>query len=149
MAMGSRICVRILCGVALAGLMQIGVANATPRPSFAGVWERSESKRTAGSRSRCIPAGMPQMMRGLPPIEIVEVPGKIVILGELFGELRHIYLNEKMPPLDDLTPTFAGYSVARWKGSTLVVETRGVREDVPVFHLPHSPEMPITEGLGL
>src|SRR5689334_18124398 len=104
MALGNRICVRIACGVALAGLMQIGIANAAPPPSIAGVWEQSEIKRSAGSRSRCIPAGMPQMMVGVPPMEIVEVPGKIVILGELFGELRHIYLNEKMPPLDDLTP---------------------------------------------
>jgi len=149
MATGNGIRGRILCGVALAGLMQIAIANAAPPPSFAGVWEQSESKRSASSRSRCIPAGMPQMMMGRPPIEIVEVPGKIVILGELFGELRHIYLNEKMPPLDDLTPTFAGYSVARWEGSTLVVETRGVREDVQFFNIPHSAQMTITERLRL
>jgi len=146
---------RILCDVALAGLMLIGIANAAPSPSFAGVWERSEPKRGAQgppavvSPSRCIPAGMPQMMMGLPPIEIVETPGKIVILGKLFGELRHIYLNEKMPPLDELTPTFAGYSVAHWEGSTLVVETRGVREDLQFFHMPHSAEMTITERLRL
>jgi hypothetical protein len=138
----------------IAGLMQIGIADAAPSRMLAGVWEQSEPRRGAQGQpavtpSRCIPAGMPLMMMGLPPIEIVETPGKIVILGKLFGELRHIYLNEKMPPLDDLTPTFAGYSVAHWEGSTLVVETRGVREDVQFFHIPHSAEMTITERLRL
>jgi hypothetical protein len=132
--------------MALAGLMQIGSANAAEPPSIAGVWE---GRAAAASPSRCIPAGMPQMMTALQPIEIVEVPGKIVILGQLFGELRHIYLDEKMPPLDELTPTFAGYSVAHWEGSTLVVETRGIREDVQFFHIPHSADMTLTERIRM
>ena len=54
------------------------------------------------------------------------------VRGEL--RLRHIYLDgRKLPPQGEPQPWWYGYSVGRWEGDTLVVETNNLRgaEDGP------------------
>jgi len=74
---------------------------------------------------------------------------EIVVLTELLAQTRRIYMNRKMPPLDDIVSGYFGYSVGRWEGTKLVVETQGIREDVLFMDLPHSPRMKITERFRL
>jgi hypothetical protein len=97
----------------------------------------------------CVPEGVPTIMGAIHPIEIVQTPAQIVVLAEFLTQTRRIYLNEKMPPLEDLSPGYNGYSVARWEGETLVVQTMGVREDVKFLEIPHSAQMKVTERLRL
>jgi hypothetical protein len=54
-----------------------------------------------------------------------------------------------MPALEDNSPGNNGYSVGRWEGETLVVQTIGVREDVKFMGFPHSAQMKVTERLRL
>lgn len=95
--------------------------------------------------SQCVPEGMPTIMAAVYPIEILQTPKELVVLAEFLTQTRRIFLNEKMPPADEILPGYNGYSVGHWEGKTLVVQTRGVREDVKFLRIPHSDQMVITE----
>jgi len=72
----------------------------------------------------CLPYGMPQSMLGTAayPMEILQKPDRITMLMELHMGVRRVYVDgRKIPP--DAMPTRMGYSVGRWEGNTLVVET--------------------------
>jgi hypothetical protein len=92
---------------------------------------------------------MPTIMAAVEAIEILQTSRQIVVLAEFLTQTRRIYLNEKMPALEDISPGYNGYSVARWQGDTLVVQTIGVREDVQFMQFPHSAQMKVTERLRL
>jgi hypothetical protein len=106
-----------------------------------------QGKPLADPSTQCMPEGMPTIMGAIYPIEIVQTPRQIVVLAEFLTQTRRIYLNEKMPAFEDLSPGYNGYSVARWEGETLVVQTTGVREDVKFLEIPHSARMKVTERL--
>jgi hypothetical protein len=108
-----------------------------------------KGKPLAEPSSQCLPEGMPTIMGAVHPIEIVQTPRQIVVLAEFVTQTRRIYLNEKMPALEDLSPGYNGYAVGKWEGDTLVVQTIGVREDVRFFGIPHSAQMKVTERLRL
>ena len=68
------------------------------------------------------------------PRKIIQTPK--VILIDVRGQLRpaHIYTDgRKLPPQGEPQPFWYGYSVGRWEGDTLVVETNNLRgaEDGP------------------
>jgi len=124
------------------------------REPYATAYKLANKKRLAAEAAgrpladnltRCLPEGMPNMMQD--QIEIVQTPKKILVLVEFLMQARRIFMNEKMPPPDEISPSFNGYSIGRWEGETLVVETRGVREDVTIWpwQIPHSSEMVMTE----
>ncbi|MWV27138.1 hypothetical protein [Aurantiacibacter rhizosphaerae] len=99
--------------------------------------------------TKCLPEGMPSMMQAIYPIEILQTPGQITVLAELFMQTRRIYMDVPMPPVDEIPPSYNGFSAAHWEGDTLVIVTRGVKEDVQFFEIPHSREMTITERFQL
>jgi hypothetical protein len=103
----------------------------------------------ADPSTQCLVEGMPTIMAAVYPIEILQTPRQIVVLAEFLTQTRRIYLNEKMPALDDISPSYNGHSVGRWQGDTLVVETIGVREDVRFMGIPRSAQMKVTERLRL
>ena len=88
-------------------------------------------------------------MAAVEAIEILQTPKQIVVLAEFLTQTRRIYVNEKMPALEDISPGYNGYSVGRWQGDTLIVETIGVREDVKFMGIPRSAQMKVTERLRL
>lgn len=106
-------------------------------------------KPIATTSTRCLPEGMPTVMAALFPIEIIHDATRVVVLGEYLQQVRRILVGEKMPPKEDLQPSFNGLSVGRWEGDTLVVETQGVRPDVLLYDLPHGKDMKITERIRL
>ncbi len=106
-------------------------------------------KPLADSSTLCLPEGMPTIMGAVYNIQILQVPKEVVVLAEFLTQTRRIYLNEKMPPANEITPSYNGYAVGHWEGDTLVVQTVGVREDARFFNFPHSKNMVITERLRL
>lgn len=92
----------------------------------------------------CDPEGMPRMMGGL--LEIIQIPGRILILLESDNSRRIIWTDGRALPKDP-DPTWAGYSVGRWEGDTLVVDTIGFddRSWLNGAGYPHSDAMHITE----
>ncbi len=84
--------------------------------------------------ANCLPMGITQFHMQPQPRKIVQTSNLIVILYESNYGLRYIYMDGRtLPPQGDPTPWWYGYSVGRWEGDTLVVETNNLRgtEDGP------------------
>ncbi|HEX7688262.1 MAG TPA: hypothetical protein VF453_11175 [Burkholderiaceae bacterium] len=103
----------------------------------------------ATTSARCLPEGMPTLMAGLFPLEILQSSRDVVVLGEYLQQVRRIWLGAKMPAPEQIQPSFNGQSVGHWEGDTLVVETRGVRTDTLLYDVPHSKDMKLTERIRL
>jgi hypothetical protein len=71
---------------------------------------------------RCVMPGFPRSGLIIYPFEIVQTPTLLVFLYENFGMVRRIYLDGRQPPAY-WPPARMGFSVGRWEGSELVVET--------------------------
>ncbi len=79
----------------------------------------------------CLPPGVPRInmggSRAMPhPFKIVQTPALVVLLYETSTNqtFRQVFLDGRpLPP--DPQPSWLGYSVGRWEGDTLVVETTG------------------------
>jgi hypothetical protein len=104
----------------------------------------------------CMPMGFLQFHQQPQPRKIIQTSKLILIEYEANYGLRHIYLDgRKLPPQGEPQPWWYGYSVGRWEGDTLVVETNNLRgaEDGPydgwmdVNGSPYSREAKFTERI--
>ena len=101
------------------------------RPEAAAEFARQAAEAKAGKPRplfvNCLPLGMPSLMLITHnAMEVLFTPGRVTLLGEGDGNrLRRIYTDGRpLPP--DPDPSFHGYSVGRWEGEVLVVETVGI-----------------------
>jgi hypothetical protein len=119
-----------------------------PRPvDFSGVWSRTSSglarvtlDYTPAAQAavddyhylddpalRCVSPGLVRISGWPYPLEIVQNDAQLTILYESFHEVRRIFLDGRGYP-EDLPHRSMGYSLGRWDGSTLVVETKMLTE---------------------
>jgi hypothetical protein len=128
------------------------------KPEYYGPWRAAQDEAAALSRAgippatnytHCIGEGMPGMMQGMFPMEVLDTGDQVTIIQEAYNQVRRIYVGEEPPPPEDAEPRFAGHSGARWEGDTLVVETTGIKEYVGFRNVPHSPNARITERIRL
>jgi hypothetical protein len=98
----------------------------------------------------CLGTGMPGSMLGSGgyPMEIVQHDDIIIVVYEAHAEIRRIYLGERASE-DDLFPDRNGYSLGRWQGDKLIVETTHLKEAVDQRRYPHSDQARIVEEYGL
>jgi hypothetical protein len=76
----------------------------------------------------CLPQGPLQYHIDPQPLKIVHTPKQILIVYESNYGLRTIYMDGRtLPRLGDPQPFWHGYSVGRWDGDTLVVESNNFR----------------------
>jgi hypothetical protein len=102
----------------------------------------------ASNVTSCIPDGMPGMMAGPFPMEILQSKGQVTIIQEAYNQVRRILLDQPQKPIDDVDPTFYGRSVGRWEGDTLVVDTVALRDDTLLDAFsPHSDQMTVHERI--
>jgi hypothetical protein len=103
--------------------------------------QREENLYSDNPSVQCLPRGL------LPPaglIKIVQTPTLIVMLLEDL-EYRQIFLDGRKLPSDP-NPAWMGYSVGRWDGGTLVVESTGYNERTQLERgYPHSENLRVTE----
>jgi len=78
-------------------------------------------------RARCLPEPGPRMWASFQMQKIIHTADSLTILHEYMGQYRQIFLDGRPLPTDP-EPTFKGYSVGKWEGDTLVVETIGYKE---------------------
>jgi hypothetical protein len=97
----------------------------------------------------CLPDGMPGMMSGPFPIEILQTTGQVTIIQEAYTQVRRILLDRPQKGIDDVEPGFYGHSVGHWEGGTLVVDTIGIKESATYQNVPHSDNMHIKERFSL
>jgi hypothetical protein len=104
----------------------------------------------------CMPMGFLQFHQQPQPRKIIQTKQLILIEYEANYGIRHIYLDGRtLPPQGEPQPWWYGYSVGRWDGDTLVVETNNLRgaEDGPhdgwldVNGSPYSREAKFTERI--
>ena len=60
--------------------------------------------------------------------KVIQTPDVIAILYEGNGGVRQILTDGRSLPTNDPQPWWYGYSIGRWDGDTLVVETSGFRD---------------------
>ena len=80
---------------------------------------------------RCVSDGLIRLNHGPFAIEVAEREGRLYVLHEDLHEVRRIYLDGRGYPegIDDFGLAM-GYSIGHWEGSTLVVESRGLKRTV-------------------
>ena len=92
--------------------------------------KRAQDNAKDNPDAHCLPIGLMQLHLHPQPRKIIQIPGVVVILYEAQGEVRQIFTDGRPLPNNDPQPWWRGYSVGRWEGDTLVVETTGFRDDV-------------------
>lgn len=146
-------------------------AQQSPAPDISGVWlltkyqsalfpkggaplqPWAESKfkavnaQTDDPNLACLPEGVPRFMFVPLPMEIFQVPTRVVIIREGVQVFRQIYMNRQHPK--DLDPTYSGDSVGKWEGETLVVDTIGLNDKtwVDSAGIPHSEALHVIERI--
>jgi hypothetical protein len=78
--------------------------------------------------ANCLPMGLTQFHTHGQPRKIMQDAGVIAIMYEANYGLRYIYVDGRtLPSQGSVQPFWYGYSVGRWEGDTLVVETNNLR----------------------
>jgi hypothetical protein len=75
----------------------------------------------------CKPAGALRLLTYPPYRKIIQTPGLAILLSERDVTYRQIFTDGRPLP-DDPSPSWNGYSVGKWQGDILVVETNGLRD---------------------
>jgi hypothetical protein len=110
----------------------------------------AEGKPIVDPLTLCLPVGMPGTMMAFFPMEIVPTAKTVYVISEGVDPVRRIFMDGRtVPPLEDLNPTFVGFSVGRWEGDTLVVDTAGLKTSTRLDGVPHSDAMRINERIRL
>jgi hypothetical protein len=132
------------------------IDGATPplTPAARAVYDQHIKAAAQGDRSfdgttRCLPPGLPRLMYRKEPFEILQKPKVIYFIFQLNRLPRRLYIGEPLPT--DPDPHWLGYSVARWDGAALVVESAGFN-DLTVLDdagMPHSEDLHLTERYEL
>jgi hypothetical protein len=89
--------------------------------------QRKAADGGGDSTTRCLPPGVPRIHTLTWPRKYVQTPQLLVILDESTTGFRQIFLDGRPLP-EDPQPSWNGYSVGRWDGDTLVVNTNGLRD---------------------
>ncbi len=80
--------------------------------------------------AHCLPMGFMQFHTHSQPRKIVQTADMIIIIYEANSGLRQIFLDGRSLPGKNVEPWWYGYSVGKWEGDTLVVETTGFIDDI-------------------
>ena len=92
---------------------------------------------------RCVSDGLIRMSHGPFAIEVVDAGNRLIMLYQDMHEVRRVYLDRGFPDGIENMDESMGYAVGHWEGSTLVIETRGLKRGVW-----DAPGMPIsTDGI--
>jgi hypothetical protein len=80
--------------------------------------------------ANCLPMGITQFHMQPQPRKIIQTSKLLAIIYEANYGLRYIYMDgRKLPPQGEPQPWWYGYSIGRWDGDTLLVETNNLRDD--------------------
>ena len=103
---------------------------------------RNRQKERITPDERCLPVGVPRAELIGFPFKIVQTPGLLVMLFEADNSRRQIYTDGRKLPVDP-NPAWMGYSVGRWEGDELVVDSAGFTDKVWIDTFGH----PVSESL--
>jgi hypothetical protein len=116
-------------------------------PAAKAVYDAHRAAAAKGDYSfdgvtHCLPPGLPRLMLMSEPFEILQKPKVIYFVHQL----------NRLPRLPtDVDPHYLGYSVAKWDGSALVIDSNGFDDSTLLDNsgLPHSDALHLTERYEL
>jgi len=111
-------------------------AEALYKERLSGIHSREEPD------ANCLPQGVPKIDAAPAPYKFINMPNGVAVLYEAFTQWRQIFTDGRPLPQDP-NPSWFGYSVGRWDGDTLVVETTGFNGKLWLDQVGH----PSTEAL--
>ena len=125
-------------------------AGADLKPADVKPWAQALYQRrladfgTDSMEAQCLPLG-PAALTTSDPVKFIQTPSLIVILLEDLT-YRQIHMDGRKLPKNP-NPSWMGYSVGRWDGDTLVVETSGFTERAWLDYdgHPHTEALRMTE----
>jgi len=108
--------------------------------------QRAQNIAAISPLARCLPSGLPIVEVASQPYKIIQTPGLIAMLYERDTTFRQVYTDGRKLPIDP-QPSWLGYSVGRWEGDTLVVDTVGLTDQswLDARGHTHSEQLKITE----
>jgi hypothetical protein len=125
-------------------LVDVKSEESALRPEFAEILRQRSKEETP--LLRCLPIGIPadDLLPG--PFKIIQAPEIVVIRNEYENSFRQVYLDGRKPPADP-EPLWLGYSVGKWEGDTLAVDTAGFNDKTWLDGIghPHSEALHVTE----
>jgi hypothetical protein len=115
------------------------------RPEAAAILKRRQQSSLEYPHTQCLPGSIPLALLVF-TFKIIQTPQEIVLLSETADPPRQIHTDGRPLPKNP-DPTWMGYSIGRWEGDTLVVETNGLNDRawLDAFGHPRSESMHITE----
>ena len=111
--------------------------------------ESHAGRAPAHAHALCLPTSVPGVMTLHQGYAFLQQKDKITIVVANQAQVRHIYLN--VPHSKDVKPSWYGDSVGHYEGSTLVIDTVGIktRDVVPFdrFGTPHTDKLHVVERM--
>jgi hypothetical protein len=97
--------------------------------------------------AHCLPLHPIQLHLHPQPRKIIQPPNLVMILYEANDGRREIFLDGRPLPPGDVQPWWYGYSIGRWDGESLVVETAGFKDQtwIDEHGTPASDRLRLTE----
>ncbi len=98
------------------------------RPAAAALYrQRAKNFSNESPISHCLPEGMPLLEMAPAPYKIIQTSGLTLMLYERDTTFRQVYTDGRKLP-EDPQPTWLGYSVGKWDGDSLVVDSNGFND---------------------
>jgi len=91
--------------------------------------ERIENNGKDHPGVRCLPSGIPEKNNIPDGLKVVQTPDVLIFLYESRTIYRQVFTDGRPLP-NDPTPSWQGYSSAKWEGDTLVINSIGFRDDL-------------------
>ena len=88
---------------------------------------RQENHGMGRPSERCLTHGVTDFDALATNRRFIQTPTMIAILFEAYNHYRQIFLDGRRLP-EPIQPAYMGYSVGRWEGDTLVVDTTGFND---------------------
>jgi hypothetical protein len=121
--------------------------DAPIRPAAAELARRNAENARDNPSAKCLPQGIVRAdVLSYNPFKILQTPGVTAILYEADNTFRQVYTDGRKLPADP-QPAWLGYSIGKWEGDTLVVDSAGFndRSWLDAFGHPHSEALRIQE----
>ncbi len=97
---------------------------------------------------QCFPPGVPRIYLFNFPVQIVQIPGQVIMLFEYDHYVRRIYTDGR-PHDTEQGPLWMGDSIGKWEGNTLVVDTTNFNDKTFIDRVgrPHSDALHVVERM--
>ena len=117
-------------------------------------YEKRQAALRAGDKSvdpinACLMHGTPRLLYAPYPFLILQTTRSVNFVHEVNHTFRIIYWDEKLP--EDPDPDYLGYSIARFEGRALVIDTIGLNDKTWLDYsgLPHGEKLKVEERYTL